>query len=100
MTAARRPAEEVSIAEAVALGTRPIPLRYVAMRARDLGVHLGVSRATAYRIIERLQGTRAPDALALTAVDVLLGKGATRRCVAVLWPVEATANDQAGDDDR
>lgn len=71
----------------------PVPEGAVAMGARQLAAHLGVSRATAYRILGRLQATRDPDALPLGQVDVRTGKGATRRCVAVLWPVV----DQGGE---
>ncbi len=61
----------------------------VPMRARELADHLGVSRATAYRIIERLAGTQHDaEALRLATTLVNTGKGAKRRCVAVLWPVE------------
>ncbi|MDB4931579.1 MAG: hypothetical protein JWM10_4063 [Myxococcaceae bacterium] len=63
---------------------------HVPMKARELARHLGVSRATAYRIIERLAGTQhQAEALRLATTDVLLGKGAKRQCVAVLWPVES-----------
>lgn len=63
----------------------------VPMRARELAQHLGVSRATAYRIIERLAGRQHDaEALRLATTAVKTGKGATRRCVAVLWPIEGS----------
>lgn len=65
----------------------PAPTRFVATSARALAAHFNVSRATAYRMIERLKGAQHNnDNLRLTTVAVKLGKGATRTCVAVALP--------------
>lgn len=69
----------------------------VPMRARELASHLDVSRATAYRMIERLAGAQhKADALRLATTVVATGKGAKRACVAVLWPVEPGVEPPSG----
>lgn len=63
---------------------------HVALRAPELAVRLRVSRATAYRMLERLAGSQhREEALRLGTTVAPIGSGAKRKVLAVLWPVEA-----------
>lgn len=58
------------------------PLGLAALAAR-----MGVSRSTAWRIIDRLRGAQhRPDALRVVKLPVPIGSGATREAWHVLWP--------------
>lgn len=58
------------------------PLGLAALAAR-----MGVSRSTAWRIIDRLRGAQhRPDALRVVRISVPIGKGARREAWHVLWP--------------
>lgn len=58
------------------------PLGLAALAAR-----MGVSRSTAWRLIDRLRGAQhRPDALRVVLLPVRIGSGATREAWHVLWP--------------
>lgn len=52
-----------------------------------LAARLGVSRTTAWRVLERLRGAQhRPDVLRVVKIKVPIGSGAQREALHVLWP--------------
>ena len=55
-----------------------------------LAARLGVSRTTAWRVLERLRGAQhRPDVLRVVKIKVPIGSGAQREALHVLWPKAA-----------